>query len=101
MKSFLEFIRDRGVVGLAVGFILGGAVSQLVASLINDILNPLLGLVLGSVEGLKTETLPVLGAKIAWGDFVTVFINLVVISAVVFWGFQLLRLEKLDKPKEK
>ncbi len=41
ITSFLNFIREQGVVGLAVGFILGGAVSQLVASLINDIVNPL------------------------------------------------------------
>ena len=101
MKSFLEFIRERGVVGLAVGFILGGAVSQLVASFINDILNPLLGLVLGSVGGLKTATFSVLGANIAWGDFVTVLINFIVVAAVVFYGFKLLRLDKLDKPKEK
>lgn len=99
MKNFLEFIRDRGVVGLAVGFILGGAVSQLVASFINDILNPLLGLILGSVEGLKSATFLVFGAKIAWGDFLTVFINFIVVAAVVFYGFQLLRLDKLDKPK--
>ena len=101
MKSFLEFIRDRGVVGLAVGFILGGAVSQLVASFINDIVNPLLGLILGSVGGLKTATFSFLGATIDWGNFVTVFINFLVITAVVFYGFKLLRLDKLDKPKEK
>ena len=28
MKGFLDFIREQGVVGLAVGFILGGAVSK-------------------------------------------------------------------------
>jgi len=37
MKGFLDFIREQGVVGLAVGFILGGAVSKLVASLVADI----------------------------------------------------------------
>ena len=99
MQSFLDFIRERGVVGLAVGFILGGAISQLVASFINDILNPLLGLVLGSVKGLKMATLPLFGAEIAWGDFVTVFINFLVVALVVYYGFKLLRLEKLDKPK--
>jgi len=28
MKGFLEFIREQGVVGLAVGFILGGSVDK-------------------------------------------------------------------------
>ncbi|MBN1168519.1 MscL family protein [Candidatus Woesebacteria bacterium] len=33
MKGFMNFIREQGVVGLAVGFILGGAVSKVVSSL--------------------------------------------------------------------
>jgi len=101
MKNFLEFIRTQGVVGLAVGFILGGAVSQLVQSLINDLINPLLGLLLGSVSGLKTTTYDVWGAHLAWGNFVTVLINFIVVALVVYFGFQFLHLEKLDKPKEK
>ena len=42
MKGFLDFIREQGVVGLAVGFILGGAVSKLVTAIITDIVNPIL-----------------------------------------------------------
>lgn len=99
MKSFIDFIRERGVVGLAVGVILGGSVSQLVNSFINDILNPLLGLILGSVEGLKMATFSIFGAKVAWGDFLTTTINFVMIALVVYGGFKLLRLDKLDKPK--
>ena len=99
MKSFLNFIRERGVVGLAVGVILGGSVSQLVNAFINDVLNPLLGLILGSVGGLKMATFSFFGAKVAWGDFVTTSINFVMIAFVVYGGFKLLRLDKLDKAK--
>jgi len=53
MKGFMDFIREQGVVGLAVGFILGGAVSKLVASLVTDIINPIIGIALGVVGGLK------------------------------------------------
>ncbi len=99
MKSFIEFIREQGVVGLAVGFILGGAVSQLVASFINDIVNPLLGAALGSVGGLRNETFSVLGATISWGSFTAVLINFIVVALVVFFTFKFLRLDKLQKPK--
>lgn len=34
MKGFLNFIREQGVVGLAVGFILGGAVSKVVSAIV-------------------------------------------------------------------
>ena len=100
MKNFIEFIREQGVVGLAIGFILGGAVSGLVKALIDDIINPLLGLVLGSVAGLKAASFGIFGAQILWGDFVNVLINFIVIALVVYYGFKALGLEKLDKKKE-
>lgn len=100
MKSFIDFIREQGVVGFATGFVLGGAVSDLVKAFINDLVNPLIGLLLGSVEGLKTRQFPILGANIAWGDFVTILINFVVLAGVVYFVFKILRLEKLDKPKK-
>ena len=48
MRVFMDFIREQGVVGLAVGFILGGAVSKVVSSLVEDIINPILGILLGA-----------------------------------------------------
>ena len=99
MKSFLDFIREQGVVGLAIGFILGGAVSEVVKSFINDIVNPVIGLALGSVKGLKEASLSLLGADILWGSFVTVLINFVIIAAVVYYGFKGLGLDKLDTKK--
>ena len=99
MKSFIDFIREQGVVGLAIGFILGGAVSELVKSFINDIVNPVVGLALGSVQGLKAASFSFAGATVMWGSFLSVFINFVIIAGVVFFGFKILRLEKLDKKK--
>lgn len=99
MKEFIAFIREQGVIGLAIGFILGGAVSTVVASLVNDIINPLLGLILGSVSGLKTASFGILGAQIMWGSFVSVLINFIVIAAVVYYGFKGLGLDKLDVKK--
>ena len=46
-EGFIEFIREHGVVGLAIGFVLGGAVAKLVTALVTDIINPFVGLVLG------------------------------------------------------
>lgn len=100
MRSFITFIREQGVVGLAIGFILGGAVSELVKSFINDIVNPVVGLALGSVQGLKEASFSLLGADILWGSFASVLINFVIIAAVVYFGFKGLGLDKLDKKKE-
>ena len=100
MTNFFDFIRDQGVVGLAIGFILGGAVSGLVASLIKDIINPLIGLVLGQAGALETLGFDVWGAHIALGNFISVFINFVIVAAVVYWGFKGLGLDKLDTQKD-
>jgi large conductance mechanosensitive channel len=99
LQGFLDFIREQGVVGLAVGFILGGAVSKVVTSLVNDIINPLLGLVLGAAGGLEAASFKLLGAEIMYGKFVGVIIDFIVIALVVYFGVKLLKLDKLDKKK--
>jgi len=100
MKGFLEFIREQGVVGLAVGFILGGAVSKVVASLVSDIINPLLGVILGFAGNLSAASLALGPAKIMYGSFLSVLIDFTVIAAVVYFGIKGLGLDKLDKPKK-
>jgi len=99
MKGFIEFIREQGVMGLAVGFILGGAVSKVVAALVGDIINPLVGIVLGA-GGLKTASFKIASAQIMWGDFVGVIIDFLVITLVVYFGVKGLKLDRLDKKKE-
>ena len=99
MKGFLDFIREQGVVGLAVGFILGGAVSKLVASLVTDIISPLLAVALSNIENLQGAFLQIGSAKIMWGSFLNVFIDFIVIAFVVYFGVKALKLDKLDKKK--
>ncbi len=97
MQGFMDFIRNQGVVGLAVGFILGGAVSKVVTALVTDIINPILGVALGAVDGLKSAKLSIGSADILIGDFVSVTIDFLVVAAVVYYGVKGLGLEKLDK----
>lgn len=100
MKGFINFIREQGVTGLAVGFILGGAVSKLVTAIVTDLIDPFVGLALGSMDGLKESYFGVGSAKIMYGDLISVFIDFVIISLVVYFGVKLLKLDKLDKKKE-
>lgn len=100
MKGFIDFIREQGVIGLAVGFILGGAVSKLVTALVTDIINPLLGVALGAAGELKTASFSIGSAEILYGDLISVFIDFLVVALVVYYGVKMLGLEKLDKPKK-
>lgn len=99
MKGFLQFVREQGVVGLAIGFILGGAVAKLVASLVADIINPILGIVLGAAKGLETAYFSLGPAKILYGHFLESVIDFLVIALVVYFGVKKLGLDKLDKKK--
>lgn len=100
MKGFLNFVREQGVVGLAVGIILGGAVSKIVTSIVNDLLNPLLGIILGA-SGSLTEKVFIFGnVQIKWGNFVNSLIDFLAISFVVYILVKMLRLDRLDKKKE-
>lgn len=100
MKGFIDFIKEQGVVGLAVGFILGGSVSKVVSSLVEDIINPLLGIALGAAGNLSDSYLMIGKAKITWGIFLSHGIDFIIIAMVVYFGVKFLRLDKLDKKKE-
>lgn len=99
MKGFVNFIREQGVVGLAVGFILGGAVSNLVKSVVNDLINPILSVILGAAGNLKDAALTAGPIKIMYGNFLANFIDFAVIALVVYYGVKGLGLDKLDKKK--
>jgi large conductance mechanosensitive channel len=100
MKGFLNFIREQGVMGLAVGFILGGAVSKVVTALVEDIINPLIGLAMGAAKGLNTASFGIGSARILYGDLLSVIIDFAVVAAVVYFGVKLIGLDKLNKNKE-
>lgn len=99
-RDFANFIREQGVVGLAVGFILGGAVSKVVASFVNDIVNPFLAVFLGAKEGLLDLGVTIAGQKILVGSFVSTVVDFVVIAFVVYFGVRLIGIQRFDRKKE-
>jgi len=96
LQGFLTFIREQGVMGLAIGFILGGAVSSVVKSLVEDVINPLIGLAFNNIDSLRE----VMIGTVKIGSFITALIDFVVIAAVVYFIFRGLGISKLDKKKE-
>jgi large conductance mechanosensitive channel len=94
--GFVQFIREQGVVGLAIGFILGGAVSKVVTALVTDVINPIIGLIVGNIEGLPT----MMWGVVKIGDFISVLLDFVIVAAVVYFVFKGLGLQKLDTKTE-
>ncbi len=99
MAGFMTFIKEQGVVGLAVGFILGGAVSKTVSSLVDDVINPLIGLILGGASDLSSHIISIGTTAIRWGSFVSAIVDFAIIAAVIYFLFKGLGLDKLDAKK--
>ena len=95
----MDFIRNQGVVGLAVGFILGGAVSKMVTSLVDNVINPLVGAMLGKVD-LVDKTFSMGSVSLKYGAFISTLVDFIIIAAVVYFGVKALGLDKLDKKPE-
>lgn len=100
MTGFKQFIREQGIVGFAIAFILGGAVTKLVTAFVTDLVQPLINVVLGGAAGLKTVSFTIFEAKFLVGDFIFAVIDFVVIAAVIYWGFRYFRLDRLDIKKD-
>lgn len=94
LSGFITFVRERGVMGLAIGFVLGTSVQKVVTAFVNDIVNPFVGLFLGGAEGLKEFKI---GAFML-GDFISVLIDFFILVLIVYIVFKVLGLDKLDKP---
>lgn len=102
-SGFLTFVREQGVVGLAIGLVIGTQVKMVVDQLVSSFINPLVGLVLPGQGDLsqKKFTLTV-GEKIAifeWGQFVYVLISFLAVAAVIYYIIHWLKLDKIDKKK--
>jgi large conductance mechanosensitive channel len=101
MKGFIEFLREKVVVGFAVGFIMGGAVGKLVSALVADIINPLLGLILSRTKNLDAMYFQIASAKIKWGHFLSVLIDFTILSFVVYLLIRAINILKVDDKLKK
>jgi large conductance mechanosensitive channel len=102
-QGFVNFIREQGVVGLAVGLVLGTQIKGLVDSFIASFINPLLGLLLPGKGDLAQKffevTLNDKTQKFMWGAFAAQFISFLIVAAVIYMTVHILKLDKLDRKK--
>lgn len=97
VKEFKEFALKGNVMDLAVGVIIGGAFGGIVKSLVDDIIMPIVGAIFGGFDfsnyfvGLSSAVnAPTLagaraqGAVLAYGSFITVLINFLILAWIIF-----------------
>ena len=102
--GFMNFIREQGVIGLAVGLAIGTAAGATVKALVEGFITPIVQFIVGSQAGLEASVWHVSlwgrTADFKWGAFVSSAITLVSVAFVVYFIVKGLRLDKLDKAKE-
>lgn len=102
--GFMDFVREQGVVGLAVGLAIGTQVKALVDQIVQSFINPLVGLVLPGQGDLSSKVFILhLGqktAKFTYGSFLNVFISFLAVAAVIYFVVKGLKLDKIDKKKD-
>jgi large conductance mechanosensitive channel len=97
LKEFREFAVKGNVVDLAVGVIIGATFGAIVSSLVADVIMPIIGAITGGLDFSNYFT-PLSkaviasnladakkqGAVLAWGNFLTLTLNFVIIAFVLF-----------------
>lgn len=103
LKEFKEFALRGNVMDLAVGVIIGGAFGTIVNSIVNDLIMPLIAIgfkadfsnlylplsekvstALSSDPNLPLVKARELGPVFAWGNFLTVVINFIILAFIIF-----------------
>ena len=97
MEEFKKFALKGSVMDLAVGVIIGAAFGRIVDSLVQDILMPPVGAVFGGLDfsnyylplhgqafGLPLAEAKKAGAVLAYGNFLTVLLNFLILAFVIF-----------------
>ncbi len=104
MAGFVNFIREQGVVGMAVGLAIGTAVGDTVKKMVTAFIDPLVQLIVGSQQGLQSAsfTLEIAGRKgeFLYGAFISSLITLVAVAFIIYAIIHFLKLDKLDKKKD-
>jgi large conductance mechanosensitive channel len=116
LNEFKAFIAKGNVMDLAVGVIIGGAFGGIVKSLVDDIIMPIVGAIFGGFDFSNyfialshNVTAPTLaaaraqGAVFAYGNFITVLINFLILAWIIFMmvkGVNALR-SQVERKEEK
>ncbi len=111
--EFKEFAMKGNVVDLAVGVIIGGAFGKIVDSAVKDLIMPLINLIMGGSADFSSKYLVLagnvpagaslaeaqkLGNVFAWGNFITIAFNFVILAFVIFMMIKQINRMKRNEP---
>lgn len=116
LHGFMTFVRQQGIVGLAIGLAIGTQANATVKSIVEGLINPIVAFVVGSNTGLMDDKWYMVGKDtshinylwtignrqlvFSWGQVLSSLITLIAIAAVIYFVVKGFGFDKFDKPKE-
>ncbi len=112
-SEFREFALKGNVMDLAVGVIIGAAFGKIVDSLVKDVIMPIVNFIAGGQidfsnkywvlsgnvpAGATLADAQKVGTVFAWGSFVTVSINFIILAFIIFWMVKAMNKMKREAP---
>jgi large conductance mechanosensitive channel len=112
-QEFKSFAVKGNVMDLAVGVIIGGAFGKIVDSIVGDLIMPLVSKAFGGLDfsnyylalagqaaGLSLVEAKKLGAVFAYGSFMTVALNFIILAFIIFVMIRQMNKLTASKPAE-
>lgn len=104
IKGFVDFVREQGVVGIAVGIAIGLQAASAVDALVKQFINPLVGIILQGTDLTDITSTVEVGNSgpqtFGWGIILQAIITLLATALVVYLLVDKLGLTKADKKKK-
>lgn len=103
--GFMSFIREQGVVGLAVGLAIGTAAGASVKVIVDNLISPIVALLTRGVDLNSLQWVIMAGDKdnaevaIGWGAIISSLITLVATALVIYLVIHMAKLDRADKKK--
>ena len=110
-SEFKQFAMKGNVVDLAVGVIIGAAFGKIVDSIVGDLIMPIVGRIFGGLDfssyylplagqpmGLPLAEAKKVGAVFAYGNFLTVAVNFIILAFIIFLMIKQINRLKRDEP---
>lgn len=86
MQGFLDFMKEWGVIGLAVAVIIGGKLNEWVSAMVDDILMPLISL-FGLGGNWREASLQIGDAELLLGHFLGATIDFLIVAFLIYFFF--------------
>ncbi len=110
-SEFKQFAMKGNVIDLAVGVIIGAAFGKIVDSIVADLIMPIVGRVFGGLDfssyylplagqptGLPLAEAKKAGAVFAYGNFLTIAVNFLILALIIFLMVKQINRLKRNEP---